>query len=215
MTTGYLPTIQALIKTLIIVSLLPATLLMNGCVSQSEVPQDYFYRLPTVHPDSPLESKLIKGTISVDQLAVDGVYRERPLLYVDAQRPLEVLQYHYRHWIQVPSQLIQDNLVDYLREANVADSVDRYSSGRRQDLLIRGRLQKFEQLVSEGSSTAVVEVEIEFRKKSQQGMVNLTKVYESQVSAQGSAIHDSVTAFGEALRKIYDKILVDLKGMDN
>jgi ABC-type uncharacterized transport system auxiliary subunit len=204
---------QSLIKILIAMSLLPAMLLTNGCVSQPAVPQDYFYRLPAIHPEVPLDTKLINGTIAVDQLDADGVYRERPLLYVDAQRPLEVLQYHYRHWIQIPSQLIQENFVDYLREANVADRVERFSSGRREDLLIKGRVHKFERLVEADRSIAVVELEIEFRNKTQKGTVKLTKIYESQISAQGPSIHDSVMAFGEALRQIYDKMLSDLQRM--
>ncbi len=216
MITGVQQTIQSLIKTVLAGSLLmPAVLLMNGCVGQPEVPQDYFYRLPDIHPDTAFDAKLVSGTISVDQLDADGVYRERALLYVDAQRPLEVLQYHYRHWIQVPSQLIQDNMVDYLREANIADSVERYSSGRRPDLLIKGRLHKFERLVKKDQSIAVVQMEIEFRNKNQQQMLNPTKMYETQVTAQGPTIHDSVTAFGEALRQIYKNMLSDIKSMEN
>ena len=153
--------------------------------------------------------------MAVDQFDADGVYRERPLLYVNAQRPLEVLQYHYRHWIQIPSQLIQDNLVDYLRETHVADSVERYSSGRPPDLLIKGRLQKFERLVDQSNAIAVVEIEIELRKKTQQGLAKFTKVYASQVAAQGQSVHDSVTAFGEALRQIYDIMLNDLQSMED
>jgi ABC-type uncharacterized transport system auxiliary subunit len=58
-----------------------------------------------------------------------------------------------------------------------------------------------------------VELEIEFRNKTQKGTVKLTKIYESQISAQGPSIHDSVMAFGEALRQIYDKMLSDLQRM--
>ena len=213
MTTSHSRTIRSNLIRLAAVSLLPAMLLINGCVSQPAVPQDYFYRLPAIHPESAVDTKPVNGTIAVDQLDADGVYRERPILYVEAQRPLEVLQYHYRHWIQIPSQLIQDNLVDYLREANVADTVERYSSGRGQALLIKGRLHKFERLVETDHFSAVVKLEIEFRKKTQQEMLKLTKVYESQVSAQGPTIHDSVTAFGEALQQIYAKMLKDLAGM--
>jgi ABC-type uncharacterized transport system auxiliary subunit len=188
-------------------------LLVSGCVSQPAVPQDFFYRLPLLHPDSPLAEKVVDGTAAVDQLEAEGVYRERPLLYVDAQRPLEVVQYHYRHWIKIPSQLIQDNLVDYLREANIADRVERYTGGQRPDLLIKGRLQKFERRVEETHATAVVEMEIEFRQKTPRGVRKITKVYSSEVPAQGSAIHDSVEAFGEALRQIYDTMLSDLNSL--
>jgi ABC-type uncharacterized transport system auxiliary subunit len=197
-----------------IVIALSVILVFGGCVSQSTVPQDYFYRLPPAHPADPLETKLHTGIASVDQLDADGVYRERPLLYVDAQRPLEVLQYHYRHWIQIPSQLIQDNMVDYLREANIAGRVERYSSGRRPGLLIKGRLQKFERRVEASRAVAVVEMEIEFRKNTPRGVLKNTKIYNSEMPAQGPTIHDTVTAFGNALQQIYDTMLGDLKTLD-
>ena len=188
-------------------------LLGSGCIGQNAVPQDYFYRLPTIHPKSPLHSTLINGAVAVDQFDADGVYRERPLLYVDAQRPLEVMQYHYRHWIQTPSQLVQESVVDYLREANIADSVERFSRGGRKDLLIKGRLQKFERLVQADRYFAVVEMEMQFRKKTPQGTIEHIEKYKSQVSAHGPTIHDSVAAFGEALQEIYDKMLNDLNYM--
>lgn len=197
-----------------ILCLVPVVLFINGCVNQPAVPQDRFYRLPKVQPGAPLENKLINGTVSVDQLDAEGIYRERPLLYVDAQRPLEVLQYHYRHWIKIPPQLIQDSLVDYLREANLADSVERYARGRRPALLITGRLQKFERLVQTSGAVAVVEIEIEIRKQTRQGTVKITKTYKSQKPAQGPSIHDSVAAFGQVLQQIYDDVLGDLKDME-
>ncbi|WP_455212019.1 ABC-type transport auxiliary lipoprotein family protein [Kaarinaea lacus] len=208
--------IQLFFKSALVTSLLTSVvLLINGCVGQPSVPQDFFYRLPVIHPDKAFDTKLIHGAIAVDQLDADGVYRERPLLYVDAQRPLEVLQYHYRHWIQIPSQLIQDNLVDYLREANIADRVERYTSGRQHDFLIKGRLHKFERLVEKDRSIAVVQAEIEFRKRNQQGVTKITKIYESDKTAQGETIHDTVSAFGEALRQIYKDMLSDIKSMEN
>ena len=185
-------------------------LLLNGCVTQSAVPQDYFYRLPDLQPATPRATKLFNGTLLVDEPQAEGVYRERPILYVDSQRPLELVQYHYRHWLQTPSHLIQDNLVDYLRRANVATRVERYSSGGGGDLVISGRLEKFEQFVQPGGSTSVVELELEFRWKTPQGIKKQTRTYENQVMADGADINDSAVAFGKALQHIYDKMLVDL-----
>lgn len=206
--------INSRLKAVALTVFIPLTLFVNGCVSQPAVPQDYFYRLPTVHPAAPSQTPLVNGSVAVDQLNADGVYRERPLLYVDAARPLEVLQYHYRHWIQVPASLIQDNMVDYLREANIADRVERYSSGRRADLVIGGRLQRFERVVEQERATAVVELEMEFRHRTENGVNKRTKVYTSRVEATGPEIHDTVTAFGEALRRVYDAMLSDLQKVD-
>ncbi|MGD8886593.1 MAG: hypothetical protein PVF34_13290, partial [Gammaproteobacteria bacterium] len=102
---------------------------------------------------------------------------------------------------------------DYFREANIAERVERYSSGRRTGLLIKGRLQKFERRVEASRAVAVVEMEIEYRKKTDQGIVKNIKIYNSEVPAQGNTIHDTVTAFGDALQQIYDTMLGDLKNL--
>lgn len=190
-----------------------AALLLNGCVNQPAVPEDYFYRLPELQPGKPRDSTLFNGLLLVDEFQAEGVYRERPILYVDSKRPLEVLQYHYRHWIQTPSQLIQDNLVEYLRGANIATRVERYSSGKSGEMLIGGRLQKFEQRVQSNGATAVVAIEIVFRRKTPQGTIKQIRNYEDKVMAEGPTMHDSVVAFGKAMQHIYDRMLADLNAM--
>ena len=76
--------------------------------------------------------------------------------------------------------------------------------------MISGRLEKFEQFVQPGGSTSVVELELEFRWKTPQGIKKQTRTYENQVMADGADINDSAVAFGKALQHIYDKMLVDL-----
>jgi ABC-type uncharacterized transport system auxiliary subunit len=195
------------------VGLLVAMVLLNGCVSQETVPQDYFYRLPDMRPSAPHGAKLFNGVLLVGELQAEGVYRERPILYVNSKRPLEVVQYHYRHWMQTPSQLIQDGLVEYLRRANIATKVERYTGDSNGDMLIRGRLRKFEQLVQPNGAAAVVAIEVEFRQKTSHGENRQTRVYEKKVMAEGPTIHDSVVAFGKAVGNIYDKMLADLNAM--
>lgn len=194
-------------------ALLSAVLLLNGCVTQPAVPQDYFYRLPDLQPPESGVKKSFSGLLLVEELQAEGVYRERPLLYVNSQRPLEVLQYHYRHWAQTPTQLIQDSLVEYLRRAHIATRVERNSIGNNPEIVISGRLEKFEQFVQPTGAIAVVAMEVEYRTKTPQGLRTQIKVYENKVKADGPAIHDSVIAFGNALQHIYDNILADLSTM--
>lgn len=207
------PVITPKVTTPIAIVILVVAALCAGCMAQPAVPQDYYYRLPEVHLGKPGDRKIIHGALAVDLFQADGIYRERPILYIEEQRPLEVMQYHYRHWIQTPSQLIQDNLVDYLRLAKVADHVERYSGGAVPKVIVKGRLERFERLLQQDSSVAMVQMEIELRKTNRGDTVKRRKTYQSRVIAKGPTIHDSVLAFGEALEQIYTNLLSDLEAM--
>lgn len=185
-------------KIFLAASALMVNIFLVGCVNQATVPQDYFYRLPVVHPAAPLENKLIKGTLAIAPLMAEGVYRERPLLYVEAERPLELVQYHYRHWSQVPTQLIQDSLLEYFREVNIADKVMRKRSGKPVEFIIQGHLLKFERVVHGSKTEVVVELEIEYQRRTKEGYRSESKTYNRQIISGDSAIHDSIEAFGVA-----------------
>lgn len=202
-------------KIVLAISIACLILLFGGCINQTSVPEDYFYRLPIAHPTAPLENKAINGTLAIAPLQAEGVYRERPLLYVDAKRPLELVQYHYRHWTQVPSQLIQDSMLEYLRETNIADQVIRMRTGKQVEFIIQGRLQKFERVVHGSKTEVVVELELEYRQRLAGGYRSEAKNYKQRIVSDDSTIHDSVQTFGEALKHIYDQMVADVQTMSN
>ena len=100
-----------------LITLLTLVLLgLVGCVSQTSVPEDHYYRLPEIKPEKTLSQPILNGAIGIAQLRAEGLYLERTLLYIDPTQPLEVRRYHYRHWIKVPTQLLHDSMLAYMRD---------------------------------------------------------------------------------------------------
>ena len=101
-------------------SIFAFTLLLSACFGGGEsVPQDQFYRLSDVSYDGDRLKQMV-NVLAVSSLESDVLHRERAILYSQADEPLKLQRYHYHHWTNVPSKLIQDHLVDYLRSSGMA-----------------------------------------------------------------------------------------------
>ena len=107
------------------IALLTFVLVLSGCFGGgSEVPQDNFYRLTDITSAKQLTSPF--EVVAVATLKSDALHRERAILYSDVKQPLNIKRYHYHHWTQVPNELVQDHLIEYLRKAEFAPRMVRY-----------------------------------------------------------------------------------------
>jgi hypothetical protein len=98
------------------------------------VPKEQYFRLVAAEPAVPA-SKKISGGIEIIPFADEGVMSERPLLWtVDGGRKLK--QRDYAYWTDAPPQMLRDQLVAYLREAEV---IERVARPRRRNRANRGR----------------------------------------------------------------------------
>ena len=105
-------------------------LLLAGCSSTPPIPNDVYYRLQLAPPSQRFESPRVAGAVVVERPGAASVYASRDLAYSDAPPHLALSHYHYHHWVDPPPQLLQQELVDYLRSANLASSVTA-ESGRQ------------------------------------------------------------------------------------
>ncbi|WP_455205154.1 ABC-type transport auxiliary lipoprotein family protein [Kaarinaea lacus] len=181
-----------------------------GCVSQSTVPQDHFYRLPSLSAPATAKGQIVQGSLGISEMKAEGLLRERPMLYVDPQWPLEIRQYHYRHWTKTPTQLIQDSMLFYFRDAGIAQQVIRFAPGRQAEVVLNGRLLRFERLLQGSSAAVTVEMEVEYKRYGSAEPQRKYKEYTNTVDAAGESIHDTVEAYGQALKNIYNEIIKDL-----
>lgn len=193
------------------IAMLSASLL--SCVSQSTVPQDHFYRLPALSAPEASKGHIVQGSLGISEMKAEGLLRERPMLYVDPQWPLEIRQYHYRHWTKTPTQLIQDSMLFYFRDAGIAQQVIRYAPGRQAEVVLNGRLLRFERLLQASGAAVAVEMEVEYIRYGSALAQIEYKEYTNTVDAAGESIHDTVKAYGEALKNIYNEIIKDLSAM--
>lgn len=179
-------------------------LLLVSCASQGPVPEDRFYRLP-VPPAQQEAIPALAAVLGVGRLRSDGLRDERAILYLHSERPLELRRYHYHHWVDAPTRMLQEHMIAYLRQAHGAAEVLRYTPGMQVDKVVGGRLLRFERVLGAGAGTVVVEMELGLGdgRYPQQGL----RVYRAEVEAGADSMHATVQAFGLALQQIYRQFL--------
>jgi ABC-type uncharacterized transport system auxiliary subunit len=186
------------------------TLLLSACTTSPPVPDDHYYRLTTLQPEQTVNSPKLKGVLKVDSVKTYGIYRERALLFSRSEQPEELQQHRYHYWIDTPSRLIRDQLVDFLRSSKIADSVAGAQLPIPGDQKLKVSLKQFERVIGE-SEPQRVRVTLEVLLISSEGDQLMTGLYQREIPALDQTVSGSVRAFNQALNEIYRDILKDLQ----
>lgn len=184
---------------------------LTACASQGPVPEDRYYQLsPAQYKEQPSTSVTapLAGRLGVGRLRSDGLRDERTLLYVQQERPLEILRYHYHHWVDAPTRLIQQHMLAYLRTAGVATEVVQFQPGIRVEHKVKGRLVRFERMLAGGGGRVLVELELGLHSGADTDLALVR--YRAEVVAQDDSLHATVVAFSVALEQIYARFLDDI-----
>lgn len=187
--------------------LLPVVLSLAGCFGAAPpVPKEQYYRLIADHP-AEQAAKKISGGIEIVPFAGEGVMSERPLLFTaDGGRKLE--QRNYAYWTDAPPQMLRDQLVAYLKQAGVADSVAPSELRLDSAYVIRGTIRRLEQMIG-SSSGAVISLELALMENSDDRLV-LSKVYTAEKPTSGDSIDGAVAALNDGLDEIFAAFAADL-----
>lgn len=185
-------------------------LLLAACASSPPVPDDHYYRLTTVQPEQSNVSPKFKGVLKVDPVKAYGIYRERALLYSRSEHPEELQQHRYHYWIDTPSRLIRDQLVDFLRASQIAESVAGSQLQVQGDLKLKLSLKQFERVI-EKSAAHRVRVTLEALLIASDGKQLMTKRYQRELATSDPSMPSSVRAFNLALHEIFGDLLKDLQ----
>ena len=94
--------------------------LVAACMAPS-VPKEQYFRLVAAPANEKLALPLA-GILEASPLGADGVTGERPLLYT-ANGGVKLEQRNYAYWTELPTAMIRDQLVAYLRSAGAAEQV--------------------------------------------------------------------------------------------
>lgn len=183
-------------RNLLLTAALAATL---AACAQPAPPKDRFYRLETPPVAARFAAPSL-GVVEVSRLTTDGVLSERPLAYQDADGSLG--RYRYDLWAEPPTALLQNALVDGLRQSGIAATVVTPETRVPPDWILRGRLNRFEMQARAGKAVASLELAVV---SSRDGSLLLLKTYQAEVpSAAGpeaeaaaltQASGDIITAF--------------------
>lgn len=184
--------------------------LLSACFGGSEaVPQDHYYHLADISSGLKQFNKPF-GVIAVSPLSSDALHHDRMILYSLQSAPLMLNTYYYHQWTNTPGRLIQEHLIDYLRQVNFAKVIVRYGERERIDGQISGYIQRFERIVGAGGPQVVVRLELSFIPRAPGAPAALTKVYTSERKAADDSMESTVAAFSIALQTIYGRFVADV-----
>jgi len=182
--------------------------LLSACMGGSPTPQDHYYRLAAVTAATNAAISLPYTEIGVPPATADGLYRDRPILFVDSHAPLELQQYHYYHWHTAPANLIQDQLIDWLQKHITNSRIQRLDPGEQSTLMLQTRIVHFERSLSDKGIGVLVELEMSLQ---QRHRLLHKQIYRQNIAVHGDTMHDTVQAFGVALTDIYARFLHNIR----
>ncbi|MFC1614795.1 ABC-type transport auxiliary lipoprotein family protein [Gemmatimonadota bacterium] len=141
-------------RSFIVVSLLTA-LLTLACGS---IPETRYYTIgrPVDEAGAGLTKKT-GLTIGVPRLEAEGIYARDNLLY--RQGGHEIAVDYYRRWGTPPQKMIADAMIDCLRAGGGFSQVVRQPSMAEVDLILAGRILRFEHVQDQLGSNALVTLE--------------------------------------------------------
>jgi ABC-type uncharacterized transport system auxiliary subunit len=145
-------------------------------------------------------------------LKSDALHHERAILYSDADQPLKIKRYHYHHWTQVPNELIQEHLIDYLQKTGIASQVVRYGEVVKTDAKISGYIKRFERIIVSGEIKVQVELELQLDTLGSQRQ-HYQWTYDIEQTTADTSMNASVASMSAALEEIYQQFVMDIVGV--
>jgi len=181
--------------------------LLAGCLgSAPPVPRDHYYRLTLTGPEAARATPPFPGIMLVDQLQADGLLRERPLLYSSTGAAQEVQQHNYHYWTDAPPNMLQEQIVAYLRRARVAKAVVTPEMRIRADYQISGKVKRLERLLGGGPPRVFVEIELSLIRLADDSLLLVDSFGVEQPVADDS-VKSSVLAINQATEKILGRFM--------
>lgn len=186
---------------------------LAACAVSEPVPEDRFYQLDRLSPDTPYATPVISGGLQLDYTQADPLRSGRAVLYSDSEQPLQLRRYHYAFWVDQPPRLVHQALIAYLRELNVADRVVSASQRGQATYRLQTQLLQFEQW--RRGKTYGVELVLQASLQSHpEGDTLWTRIYKQSQPANGNDMHASAAAMNLALGRILAALGSDLGAVD-
>ncbi len=179
-----------------------------ACGSAPPVPEDHYFRLQAVFAGQPATTRLFDGAIEVDRFVADGLTSERSIVYSDKGKSHQVKAYHYQFWIKPPTVMLRDELVSFLREANIAEAVVTPEMRIDAKYVLTGKIRHLEQVRGD-TNRGLMELELGLRDP-HNGKLLFLKSYRADNQAGGGGVEDAVESLNTGLSIVYADFLADL-----
>jgi ABC-type uncharacterized transport system auxiliary subunit len=154
----------------------------------------YYYSLdpPAVTPSAQkLDVSLIIGRVNAPL-----VYRDTRIIYRTGPNELGLYQEH--RWAESPSELVQEMLVESLRRSGRYQSVQPLMSNAKVDYILRGRVERFEEVDNPLSSRVWLHFSLYDPKK---GEVVWNQDYQQDQAVNGKQVADVAASLNQNLQQ--------------
>lgn len=175
--------------------------------SAPPVPKDHFYRLTAAAPTASPANRL-SGVLMVDRPNADGVYSERALVLSRHADRSMIEQYHYHFWAEPPAAMLQQQIVSFLRDADIARQVVTPELRIRNDFALTSKILRMERIIDGPSPRVALTIEFALHNYRDNKLL-LLETYSEEVDARSDGMSDAITALDEALTRILNSLLTD------
>jgi ABC-type uncharacterized transport system auxiliary subunit len=181
---------------------------VTAACAAGPAPSDHFYRLEAGPPGTSFDPPPLTGTLEVRRFRADAVTAERRMVLREDGESAELQRHAYHYWSDAPTTILQVELADYLREANIADQVVTSEARLKGNYVLTGRIRRLERVVGNGRPRVDVSVEFALLRESDRNLLVL-ETYREELPVRSSEVGDAATAFGQALTRIFARFVRD------
>ena len=183
-----------------------ALIVLNACAAPS-VPKEQYFRLVAMPATEKLAHPFV-GILEAAPLGADGVTGERPLLYT-ANGGVKLEQRNYAYWTELPTAMIRDQLVTYLRAAGAGEQIVPSELRIASSYRIQGEIKRLEQSAGDKHDIGIIELELSVIDENTDQLV-MSKVYHSETPAADHSIDASVAAMNAGLQDVLKRFAADI-----
>jgi ABC-type uncharacterized transport system auxiliary subunit len=169
------------------------TVALTGCGSGRPIHYFTLQLPPAPQPSSDVGSV----TILVARIEGPEILQDNPIVYRSGTNEIGVYQYH--QWVEPPVRMIRDRLIRELRASGEYRSVAEVGSSAQGDFVLRGRLDDFEEVDTNGIAALVTMVFELFDSRAHN--IVWTHYYSHSEPVQGKEISDVVAALDHNLEQ--------------
>ena len=183
-----------------------AVIFVAACMAPS-LPKEQYFRLVATPATEKLAHPFV-GILEASPLGSDGVTGERPLLYT-ANGGTKLEQRNYAYWTELPTAMIRDQLVAYLRSAGAAEQVVASELRIGAAYRIQGEIKRLEQSAGDKHDIGIIELELSVIDENTDQLI-MSKVYHSETPAADYSIDAAVAALNAGLQDVLKRFAADI-----
>ncbi len=184
---------------------------LSACAALEPPPDDHYYRLDVIAPTERFAAPPFAGTLEVAPFTATGLVADRAIVFTVPDQPFEVDSYNYHLWNEPPGVLLQEQLIRFLREANLADRVVSPELRLPADYAVEGRIRRFDQVVA-GGARMQIELELALIRLADEAPL-LLRTYTVEEPAPNESVPAAVLATNKGLSEIYSRFLADIRAL--